>query len=652
MMTQRDYEVWFCWVRLWVMGFFSFKNLALLAGALVFSCAGCAPSAPRGDGSLLIITISNFRADDLTCGLSGDSITPQLDKICNESVRFTHAYTPSVLSIPALASIFTGLYPVEHGVHRNGASNYSPDIKNLAQMAREKGLETFFVSGGVPALRKTAISKGFTDFDDTIRTNGSFYRKATDTVSKLISLIESRSEEAPFFAVAHLVDLAFPEDVLFKTNREEGAGGKLQEIDEALGDLRSEFVRQKIWDPLTVVIVGLQGNERAEHSGLSKGINLYDEIVRVPLLIKPSRKPRDQGPSWKVDDPVTLVDLGVTLIKLLGVKDPLQSKFPTLDFLESLKAHDLHSVDRPLFTESDLPAWRGWGPRLVSARVGEWLYWLPPDPKLFNTYTDHLELRNLFSIDPNSTLRLQKLAQNYLPLLNLKDADAKNIHLLPYSIGDKLRVARNLFSKTTSAEEKTRSLTELQMRRPDDWQVVQWQVALFAETQDWTAIKETLAHRAMPKDQSDADDFQLWQTFLELKLHLKPKEDHTFLKSKNNPFVNCLYLALALKRFSLSELDYFQNQQSCKDPETQAWVNAFIHANLKQTKEAGAFFDLARGFTEKRMEQSEFARAFWSDGAVWDYNVALPEGPAVFSLFTALVNNLEFLEFIKKKQFP
>lgn len=612
-----------------------FRNVAVLSMALFSFTLGCTPSSPRGEGSLLIISISNFRADDLTCGLSGDSITPQLDTICKESVRFTHAYTPSVLSIPALASIFTGLYPAEHGVHRNGVSTYNSSIKSLPQWAREKGLETFFVSGGVPALRKTAISKGFTDFDDTIRTNGSFYRKATDTVDKLINLLETRSEETPFFAVAQLVDLAFPEDVLYKTNREEGASGKLQEIDEALGALRNEFVRRKIWDSLTVIIVGLQGNERAEHGGLSKGINLYDEVVRVPLLIKPSRKPRDQGPSWKVDDPVTLVDLGVTLIKLLGVTDNPKSQFPTIDFLESLKAHDLHAADRPLFTESDLPAWRDWGPRLISVRVGEWLYWVPPDPKLFNTYTDHLELRNLFSIDPNSTLHFQKIAQNYLPMLKEDIPLEKITRNLPYSISDKLRVAKIIFSKTSSFEEKVGSLTELQMRRPDDWQVVKWQVALYAEAQDWMGMKESLVHREKPKDPGALVDLQLWQTFLDLKLHLKSKIEEV----KDNPLINCLYFALALKRFSLPELEYFQNQQSCKDGETQAWVSAFVQFNLKHNKEASAFFDLGKALTEKRIEQIEFARAFWSDGAVWDYNVSLPEGPAVFTLFTALVNN-------------
>src|SRR5258708_4632922 len=141
-----------------------FKNCAGVLVTLFSLTVGCAPSSPRGEGSLLIIAIANFRADDLTCGLSGDSITPQLDTICKESVRFTHAYTPSVLSIPALASIFTGLYPAEHGVHRNGASNYNPTVKSLSQWARERGLETFFFSGGLLALRKTAIMKVFTDF--------------------------------------------------------------------------------------------------------------------------------------------------------------------------------------------------------------------------------------------------------------------------------------------------------------------------------------------------------------------------------------------------------------------------------------------------------------------------------------------------------
>src|ERR1700722_6704476 len=105
-MTQRDFEVWFSSCRLGLMSSLRFGT-SLVALFCIF-VTGCGPSLPRGEGSILIVAISNFRADDLGCGLSGDSITPQLDLICQESIRFTHAYTPSTLGVPALASIFTG----------------------------------------------------------------------------------------------------------------------------------------------------------------------------------------------------------------------------------------------------------------------------------------------------------------------------------------------------------------------------------------------------------------------------------------------------------------------------------------------------------------------------------------------------------------
>jgi hypothetical protein len=614
---------------------------------LLLFLVSCTPSPPKGEGSLLIIAVSNFRADDLACGLSGDVITPHIDIICNESVRFTHAYTPSVLEVPALASILTGLYPMENGVQTNGSSQYLNQIKSLPQWAHSLGMETFFVSGGVPALRKTAISKGFADFDDSIRSNGSFYRKATTTVSKLISLIENRSGETPFLGVAQLVDLAFPETVLFESDREEGSIGKIEEIDSAIGLLREEFTRLKIWDSLTVVIVGLQGNEQEAHGGLSKGLNLYDEVVRVPLIIKPSRKPRDQGPSWKVDSPVTLVDLGVTLLNFIKAKSFLESQFSTLNLLPALQGKELGNQDRFIFSESDLPRWRGWGPRLLAVRSGEWKYFLPPEAKLFNTYTDHLELRDLNLIDPNSALRLRNETEKNLGSMGVDKALLENVRPMPTSVADKLRVAKIIFSKTFSVEEKLRSLTELEVRRPQDWQVLQWHVNLLTESKNWNELRDLVAKKR-PLDRSTEDELQLWKTFI----HLQLKTKNTSEVTRTDSVVNCLYLALALKRFSLNELESFQDQQLCKDPETQNWTNAFINFRLKHIKEAVSFFELAHALTEKRIDQTGFARSFWSDGAVWDYNPNLPEGPAVFSLFNALVNNAEFSEFIKRKQLP
>ena len=102
----------------------------------------------------------------------------------------------------------------------------------------------------------------------------------------------------------------------------------------------------------------------------------------------------------------------------------------------------------------------------------------------------------------------------------------------------------------------------------------------------------------------------------------------------------------------MQEIEYFQTQQTCRDHETQAWVSSFLHYKDKKTKEANAFFELARSLTEKREDQEEFAKYFWLDGATWDFPKELPAGPSTFEMFAALAANPEFQAYIKKKQLP
>jgi len=630
-----------------------FRPAATTIISLIFF-TGCFQAAPVGQKSVLVIVIPDFRADDLTCSNSSDSLTPRLDAICDESVRFTHAYTSSALAVPAMASILTGLYPVENGVHRNDSSVYEGEVTPLPQWAREKGLETLLVSGGVPVLRKTAVAKGFSDFDDSVRVNGSYYRSAMESVKKFLNLVESQSDGTPFFGVLSLADLEFPQitsDNQSETLRREGGyNGKIQDIDEAVGFLRSVFRLQKIWDPMTVVIVGAAGSDRVEHDGLSTGLNLYDEVVHVPLLIKPSRKPRDQGPSWKVDEPVNLVDLGVTLFHILGGTGNKQSLFPIRDFSEALEGKDLAPQKRPLFVESDLPSWRNWGPRLVMMRYGEWSFWAPPEERIYNTYTDHMETRNVFSLDFNAFNTLDGIWKPFAPNFSETNSNLPPgaLKFVPISIGEKLRGSKTFFSEDSPVPEKISAFKDLEMRRPADWQILQWHVQLLVESKDWAGLHELLSHRS-PLDSAQAAELKLWQTFLHLKYHIKLKPQEA---AAPPPAVNCLYLAVSLKRFSLEELESFQTEKACPDRETQDWVDSFLYYKLKRMKDAVAYFDMARSQTEKREDQTTFAKYFWLDGATWDYLPALPAGPSVFELFTELLSNSELLDFIRKKQLP
>ncbi len=73
---------------------------------------------------------------------------------------------------------------------------------------------------------------------------------------------------------------------------------------------------------------------------------------------------------------------------------------------------------------------------------------------------------------------------------------------------------------------------------------------------------------------------------------------------------------------------------------------------LNLGKEASSLFESAKALTEKHVEQTEFAQAFWVDGAKWDFDQNLPGGPSVFELFSALATDPGFGKFIKKKQVP
>src|SRR5688572_7573412 len=70
--------------------------------------------------NVLLITLDTTRADRLGCYGYSKAMTPAIDQLAQEGVLFERAYSPAPLTLPVHASLFTGLYPPEHGLRTNG----------------------------------------------------------------------------------------------------------------------------------------------------------------------------------------------------------------------------------------------------------------------------------------------------------------------------------------------------------------------------------------------------------------------------------------------------------------------------------------------------------------------------------------------------
>src|SRR6185312_4283283 len=120
-------------------------------------------------------------------------------------------------------------YPSEHGVRTNAASTYNKAVVGLPELLLPKRYMTFFLSGGPPVLRKSAISRGFSDFDDIFKPDNGFYLPANDVAEKFLNLYENRIEHTRFFGVLYFSDFLFPDGATKDKH--------LQDVDAALGKI-------------------------------------------------------------------------------------------------------------------------------------------------------------------------------------------------------------------------------------------------------------------------------------------------------------------------------------------------------------------------------------------------------------------------------
>lgn len=364
---------------------------------------GVAPGAAAGL-NVLVVTLDTTRADHLGCYGYAKAATPVLDKLAAGGVRFAEVATVAPETLPAHATLFTGLLPPRHGVRVNGENRLESRHVTLAEVARARGYETAaFVSAFVLDAR-FGLDQGFDLYDDKVAAaqgaafaSGINERTADRTTDAALGWLGRRDRKRPFLAWVHYFDPHFPyapPDPFAERFAGSPYDGEVAFVDSQLGRLLQGLDGLGLREKTLVVVVGDHGEALGDHGERTHSVLLYRSTTRVPLILSnPRLLPR---PSVVEGTIVSIADVAPTLLDLMGVEEP-----PARDGMSLIATKP--DPRRTAYLETMVPYVDfGWAP-LFGLRSLRDSYVLAPRSECYDLRSDPGEQSNLF--DPRAGRR-------------------------------------------------------------------------------------------------------------------------------------------------------------------------------------------------------------------------------------------------------
>jgi arylsulfatase A-like enzyme len=319
------------------------------------------PPRPRPD--ILLVTIDALRADHLT-SYGYDRLTaPAMEAFARGAVRFTTAIAQAPYTKASVASLMTGLYPSTHKTvtasvpfpeTMTGHPATAPivtdvlpsSVTTLAEALRSAGYRTAGFTANPFLIEAFGFSRGFDRFQfypgqdfaggERLVADAVDAARGGDAGRPLVTwvhLMEPHSPYAPppltagMFAVEGspepiAADIAIPGWLLSGSPRDRrpyvaAYDAEIAAADAAFDALLRQFRSVRLNRPTVVVVTADHGEQFLDHGGWEHGSNLYDELIRVPLMIQaPGTAPAVVGQQ------VQLIDLFPTLIEFAGADAP------------------------------------------------------------------------------------------------------------------------------------------------------------------------------------------------------------------------------------------------------------------------------------------------------------------------------------------
>lgn len=365
------------------------------------------PSEPIAGGALrganvLLVTIDTLRADHVGAYGSTRGLTPTIDRLAAEGLRFQTTYAHVPLTLPSHTSLMTGAYPFIHGVRDNGSFRFDGSRPTLASTLKAAGYRTgAFVAAFVLDAR-FGLNAGFDVYDDRYGSRSAggelsvLERPADKVLDAAVSWIAGRRDAAaaaqPWFAWVHLYDPHEPYDPPepFHTRYASDLyAGEIAFADAQLGAALDQLTRSGHLAHTLVLVSADHGESRGEHQERTHGLFAYDATLRVPLVMWAPAVIRH----GVFGGMARLVDVMPTVFDLVGVAGVA----PSGRSLRPLVGAG-HPLDDPgtYFEALNANLTRNWAPLAGLVSGGFKLIDLPI-PELYDLGADPGETSNLYT---------------------------------------------------------------------------------------------------------------------------------------------------------------------------------------------------------------------------------------------------------------
>jgi arylsulfatase A-like enzyme len=347
---------------------------------------------PGARPNLLVVSIDTLRARNVGAYGHGRDTTPFLDSLAREGVLFENAITSSVTTGPAHMSLFTGLYPVHHGM-RHGVERRRADATTVASWLRDAGYHCAAFTEDGYIIRGLGFGDGFSEYTENTGYGRERGASAGIPGEARVTFAQAqrwlaKSRRQPFFLFVHTYQVHAPYVPPPETAplfHDDGAtvsasaelrplhdnyDREIRFVDDKLRELVSSLDAHGLRGSTRIVVLSDHGEEFGEHGSFQHGTALFEESLRVPLIFAGPGIPAGR----RVSEPVSLIDVAPTLLALADL--PIPPKLDGTSLVPAMRGEAGALGARTLFAEATAPGrWRlpflrePWNPMLIAARA-------------------------------------------------------------------------------------------------------------------------------------------------------------------------------------------------------------------------------------------------------------------------------------------